>query len=148
MRGIYGLLAVALLGCNFAGLRPTEKLKQSIQELNEAARWGRLDLASQYVGPNYRQRFFAVHASWGKQMQIADLEMVRLDIDPNKSVAAASIAISWYGLNEMTLRQTVVRQRWKQREGQYVLDDEQVIDGDPSLIAKPDRPTPSPTAPR
>lgn len=143
MRAIAWLWILLLIGCDFSNLRPTEKLKQSIQEMNEAARWGRIDLAAQYVGPAYRQRFFSAHSTWGQRIQIADLEMVRLDIDSNKKSATASIAISWYGLDQMTLRQTVVRQRWKSLEGQFILDDEDVLEGEPSLLAVPVKQTAS-----
>jgi hypothetical protein len=137
MRAITWLWILLLIGCDFSNLRPTEKLKQSIQEMNEAARWGRIDLAAQFVGPAYRQRFFRAHSTWGQRIQIADLEVVRLDIDSKKKSATASIAISWYGLDQMTLRQTTVRQQWKLLDGQYILDDEDVLEGEPALLAIP-----------
>jgi hypothetical protein len=113
--------------------------------MNEAARWGRIDLAAQYVGPAYRQRFFSSHSTWGQRIQIADLDVVRLDIDSKKKSATASVAISWYGLDQMTLRQSVVRQRWKLLEGQYILDGEDVVDGEPSLLVIPANKTASST---
>jgi hypothetical protein len=132
-----GLLV--FVSCNLGTLRPTDKLKESVQEMNEAARWGRIDIAAQYVGPTYRQRFFASHASWGRRIQIGELEVVRLDLNPNRRAATVLVAISWYGLNQMSLRQSLVRQRWNLFEGQFVLDDEEVLEGEPSLFAAPSK---------
>ncbi|MBN1655953.1 MAG: hypothetical protein JXA30_19455 [Deltaproteobacteria bacterium] len=137
------LLAFVLFAhaCLLDNISPTRKLNDSIRDMNDASRWGRIDLASQYVDPAYQTTFFKSRHRWGRQFRIADTELVRLDMSPDQDQAIALMSISWYRIDQMTLHQTVVRQIWKERDGTYLLSAEAVFEGDAILIQGPPKPS-------
>jgi hypothetical protein len=58
--GFAALCAVCVMyavGCTLASLTPQERFKESTHTLNDASRWGRVDIASEQVSPKYRDRF-------------------------------------------------------------------------------------------
>ncbi len=101
---------------------------------NDAARWGRLDLALLNVAPNYRQDFGQRHATWSRDVQLADSDITAMHIEESGQVAHASVALSWYRTSEMTLFQTVLQQRWRKHESGFLLEDETVVAGSPELL--------------
>lgn len=129
-------------GCLFNNLSPTEKLNDSIRGMNDAARWGRIDLALQYVEPVFRERFLRTHHGWGRNIEVADSELLRIEMAPDEKAAVALVGFSWYRLDSMTLHSTVLRQVWKERDGHYVMGSEDVFEGDAKLLAAPSRKTP------
>ncbi len=139
MRIAWILVAVLCGGCALGHLSPTSKLNQSVREANDAARWGRLDLAVQYVHPAYRDQFLAHRRYWGRDIQVGDADLVRMDMPPDDDdrPATALVAVSWYRLNQMALRQTVLRQVWKEYDGNFLLASEDVVDGDAFLLTPP-----------
>jgi len=122
-------------------LSPSSRLNESVHWMNDAARWGRIDLAIQYVEPAFRDRFLQTHQQWGRKIKVADVDLVRIEVDPisdDVDKAVVLVSYSWYKLDTMTLHQTVIRQFWRDIEGDYRLGAEDVFEGDPFLIAMPD----------
>ncbi len=132
------LLATGLSGCLFQNIAPTEQLTDQVYSLNEEARWGRLDLAVRRVSPTYRPTFMTSRRAWGRRISIADTEVSALAVEPGSDEATSSVEISWYDLQSMELRSTVVRQRWAKSSSGYQLDEETVIGGDETLLDLPD----------
>ena len=133
-------LAVWLLpagGCLLSNMEPSEKLNDAILGMNEAARWGRVDLALQYIDPVYRSRFLESHHGWGRTIEVADSELLRIEVAPDQDAAVALVAFSWYKPDRMSLRSTVLRQVWKRYDGNYILGSEEVIEGDAELLKAP-----------
>ena len=137
------LLRVSLVSCVLFALTgclnnasPTKKLTDTVHDLNDEARWGRVADASQRVDPSYRRMFLNNHKDWGRTIQIADAEVINMQISEDGTQAAAFVQYSWYAINTMTLHQSVVRQRWTAVEGSsnYGLVSETVIQGDPRLL--------------
>ena len=124
-------------GCLLDNLNPSEKLNDSIRGMNDAARWGRIDLALQYIKPEYRERFLVSHHNWGRDIKVADSELLRIEMAPDRKTAVALVGISWYDLDSMTLRNTVVKQAWQERDGGFVMNAEDVFEGDAELLAMP-----------
>lgn len=137
MRLVPILLIFLASGCLLDNISPTRKLNDSIRDLNDASRWGRIDLAVQYVEPTYQTTFLKARHRWGRQLRIADTELVRLDINSEQDQAIALMAISWYRMDQMTLRYTVVRQVWIENDGHYLLSAEAVSEGDALLMQTP-----------
>ena len=54
-------------------------MRDAVIELNEGARWGRMDVASGYVSPPFRPQFQASHVRWGRDIQIADTEIIGMN---------------------------------------------------------------------
>lgn len=130
------LTALSLSGCMLASQTPAAKLREQVQSMNEEARWSRMDLAQERATPKYQPAFVAKRAAWGKKVSIGDLEIVQMVMAEDGKSAESIVAMSWYNLNDMTLRSSTVKQSWKAVGLAFSLDNETVIDGDTTLFAK------------
>jgi hypothetical protein len=142
MRALPWLLTLGLAGCFMANSSPAKKISDSVRDLNENARWGRIGDASLMVDGSYRNTFMSSHQGWGSEFELADAEVEHVQIDPSEEHASAIVSYSWYATDTMTLHTTTVRQRWSAVSGGYALFSEAVVKGDPRLL-----PTPTPEAP-
>ena len=136
LRPVLGLtLCLGLLsGCLFNNTGPTTKLRESVQAMNKATRWGQLGQATRMVDPAYQARFVETHRHWGTVIQVADSEVVQMEMTPDHENATAIVAYNWYLADAMTLQTTVVRQRWADMDGNYGLISEAIVQGDPRLF--------------
>lgn len=125
---------VLLGGCFLHHATPGEKLSKTVQELNKSARWGQIGAATQMVEASYRERFLATHHHWGRSVEIADTEVVHMEVAAGNESAIAMVAYSWYSTDAMTLHASLVRQTWVAEEQSFALISETVIDGDPRLL--------------
>ncbi len=132
--------AIAPSGCVFQSLTAGERLQEAVNEMNDAARWGRFDIAGGRVHPRYRAKFAETHAKWGGQLQIADMEIVDVRLAPDEDGATSTVAYGWYSYDTMTLHRTVVRQRWRRQDGTFSLVREDVVGGEEVLFEPPPRP--------
>lgn len=130
------LMVFALCGCFASNTSPTRKITDSVQNLNENTRWGRIGDAALLVEPSYRDTFVSAHQAWGSDIQLADTEIVHLQIAPDNEQASAIVTYSWYAMDTMTLHVTTIRQHWAARSGSFALTSESVIKGDPRLLAQ------------
>jgi len=134
-------LALACLlaqACIFQNLSPTEKLKDAVIGYNDACRWNRLDLAVLMVDYPYRGDFRAMHYAWGRDIQIADLDILQVQTAGKEfETAAATVHYRWYDQRAMVIADTVVLQRYEKRKGNYVLVSEEVVSGDARLLEAP-----------
>lgn len=134
-RSIAWCACVLLSGCFLENASSGKQLTEAVTEMNKAARWGQVALAAQMVVPMYRQQFLENHAHWGKSVQLADSEIVHIEMQPGAESALAVVAYEWYMTQTMTLHQSVVRQRWS-REGEgFALISEVVVSGDGRLLS-------------
>ena len=121
-------------GCMFNNAGPSQKLKESVYAMHKATRWGQLGEATRMVEPNYRSRFAETHRHWGERIQVADSEIVEMEMTPDHENATAIVAYNWYLASAMTLHTTTVRQRWANMDGSYGLISEAIVGGDPRLF--------------
>lgn len=135
MRRLLPLVTLVLCGCMFQNIAPTERLGDAVNGINDETRWGRVDLAAQRVDPRFRSRFSASHARWGRQIQIADSEVTQMTLAEDGDTAISVVAVSWYQLDGMDLRVSVLEQKWKRSGNAFVLSRERVVDGDQELLA-------------
>jgi hypothetical protein len=134
MRAWIWMLVVVLGGCFMANTSPAKKITDSVQDLNEQARWGRIGDAALLVEPGYRDEFLNAHQGWGSDIQLADTEIVHVQIAADAEHASAIVTYSWYAMDSMTLHETTIRQRWSAHSGGYALTSEAVVKGDPRLL--------------
>lgn len=128
--------AVLLSGCFLHHASSGEKLSKTVQELNKSTRWGQIGSATGMVDPSYQKAFLESHRHWGSAVQVADTEIVHMEVANGSESAISVVAYSWYATESMTLHASLVRQRWT-REGQgFALISETVIDGDARLLNK------------
>lgn len=134
--GLALLLGISLSGCFLNNASPTRKIGDTVHDMNDQARWGRMGDAAQYVDPTYRSTYLTNHRRWGSAIQLADAEVVHVQIASDAANATAFVTYSWYSMDDMTLHQSVVRQRWSSQEesDSYALISESVVQGDPLLL--------------
>ena len=115
-------------------------MRDSVIELNEGARWGRMDVASGFVDPPFRPQFKLPHMRWGRDIQIADSEILGMNphTDDEGEGAFSRVAVRWYDQDTMVLANTVVRQTWKKHKQTFLLTNESVESGHPGLLVIPE----------
>jgi len=123
-----------LSGCFLHHASAGEKLSKSVHELNKSTRWGQIGSVSGIVDPSYRQQFLKSHEHWGGPVQVADTEIVHMEVASGNETAISVIAYSWYATESMTLHTSLVRQRWTKEGSGFALISEAVIQGDPRLL--------------
>lgn len=132
-----------------------ERLRDAVNGMSEESRWGRVDLARQRVLPQYRADFELARAHWGKDIQIADVEVVAMKLNDGDAKdllreqgmseeeleevpdGISSVHYAWYG-KDMVLRSTVLEQKWQHKMGNFYLLEESIVDGEASLLREPE----------
>ena len=142
------LLAFVLAsGCIFQNVGSEEKLRDAVMGYNDETRWNRMDLAQQRVVPTRRGEFRLRHHRWGREFQIADMDILDVQVSGEDQENAISIVqIRWYDQRTMLIADTIVAQEWERVTGGYILVDEQVRDGNPTLLEIPENLRPGPDA--
>lgn len=118
-----------------ANMRADKKIGDAVENLNKQTRWGRINDAALLVQPDYRETFLTQHSRWGTDIQLADSEIVNIQITNDAKNASAFVSYSWYAMDDMTLYETTLRQLWESRDNGYVLSSESVVKGNPKLLA-------------
>lgn len=133
------LLAFVLAsGCIFQNVGSEEKLRDAVVGYNDETRWNRLDLAQQRVIPTKRGEFRLRHHRWGRDIQIADMDILDVQVSGEEQENAISIVqIRWYDQRTMLIADTIVAQEWERVTGGYILVDEQVREGNATLLEIP-----------
>ncbi len=133
-------LLLGLSGCLIQNLSPETRLRDSVIELNEGARWGRMDVAAGHVSPAFQNQFRLSHVRWGRDIQIADSEILAVNAhtEDDGSGAVSRVAIRWYDHETMVIAQTIVRQSWQKHKQTFLLTNESVESGHPGLLAIPE----------
>ncbi len=136
----WGLALIGLSGCLLQNLSPETRMRDAVIELNEGARWGRMDVASGHVAPGFRPQFQASHVRWGRDIQIADTEILGMSphTDEEGAGAFSRIAVRWYDESTMVLANTVIRQTWQKHKQTFLLTSESVESGHPALLMVPE----------
>lgn len=131
---------VGLSGCLIQNLSPETRLRDSVIELNEGTRWGRMDVAAGHVSPVFQNQFRLSHLRWGRDIQIADSEILGINADTEEdgSGALSRVAIRWYDHETMIIAETVIRQAWQKHKQTFLLTKESVESGHPGLLAIPE----------
>jgi len=137
--------------CFLANAGADKKINSAVMNLNEQARWGRIADASALAVPEYREQFLLQHRHWSTDIQLADSEVLNIQLTKDTKQASAIVTYSWYAMKDMTLHETTLRQLWMAQGSGYALASETVVRGDPALLApstpSPVPPTPAPPAP-
>ncbi len=138
MRTVSLLLAVALSGCMLGNLSQSEKLREAVNGYNEEVRWTRLDLAVQRVAPAHRATFRLHHMGWGRDIQLADVEVMGMNVaGEDVEQATSTVAYRWYDHRDMLMAETLVLQTWERTRGNFYLTSEEHLEGDPGLLRDP-----------
>jgi hypothetical protein len=132
------LASCMLSACFLGNLGADKKIDSAVHNLNEQARWGRISDAAALVQPEYREVFLDRHRNWGSEIQLADTEVINIQVATDSHNANATVNYSWYAIADMTLHETTLRQVWSAHNSNYALASELVVRGDPALLSGPE----------
>ena len=121
-----------LIGCNTSNVA---KATSSIRDANAHARFGRMIVAAEMVKADQRDKFLERRQLWGSNVQIADSEVLGMNM-PTKEEAVAFVRVSWYRLEDGELRQTTIKQRWREVKDDWMLVAEERAGGDIGLLGE------------
>jgi hypothetical protein len=139
LRALLVVSSLALSGAACAIPTSESRLVNASNDFNQAVRFGRLDIASEYVREIARDEFTKGHGAWGKSIQIADLEVSGMKMRRDGD-ADVFITVSWQYTTETSMRTTDVVQRWSSTRGNWTLLSEQERSGDKGLIGAAEQP--------
>jgi hypothetical protein len=116
-------------------MTPAAKLNDAVQETNMAMRMGRNDIAIEHVSIDGRAQFIAHHKTWGGEVSIVDIEFGGVE-KMTEQEAVVLVGFQWFRPSEGQLRNTVVRQTWKNDKGSgpWWLAAEETASGDVGLF--------------
>ena len=104
-----------------------------------------MEMVMERVSANEAGAYMASHKSWGSAIRIADAELAGLKM-ASKEEAIVTVQVSWYEPQTQELRNTTLRQTWRDLKGGWLLTAEARVDGDVGLLGEP-RPATAPEAP-
>jgi hypothetical protein len=108
-----------------------DKLKEAVFYFNEGVRWGRLDDVLGRLDPKFEEHFLEMHKDFGTLIKVENCEVVNSKYDKEKGEAEVGIKITWYRIDEMVLRQTVILQKWEDKSVHWTLVSEEYKSGTP-----------------
>ncbi len=108
-----------------------DKLKEAVFYFNEGVRWGRLDDVLARLDPEIEEHFLEMHKDFGNLLKVENCEVVNTTYDKEKGEAEIGIKITWYRVDEMVLRETVVLQKWEDRKSHWWMVSEEYRSGTP-----------------
>ena len=126
-------LLTLLSGC-MTGDGMASKIRDTSSAYNRALRWGDIDRAVAHVPPQSKDSFLARHEAAEEKLVVVEYEVVRLDLDRERGVAASRAEIVWHTDRELVVERTVVDQLWQFHDGRFVLVDERRAGGTPLAI--------------
>jgi hypothetical protein len=133
------LVVAGALACGGTSGQQIAKAQEAMVDLNAHSRFGRMEVAAEHVKPSEREGFLKRRTGWGSTVQIADSEIVGLQVGQGaKDEAVAYVRLSWYRVADGELRSTTVMQKWKVEgvRGDWYLIGEERIGGDAGLLGE------------
>jgi len=134
---VLAVCSLMLAGCIFQNLSSSRQLTDQVYAFNDEIRWARIDLATERVAPEYRAEFVLAHRMWGHDIQIADADMTHVQIADDSASATSLVTFSWYDERTMRLHSTVIQQRWTKTDDAFLLEGEDIVGGDETLLGDP-----------
>ncbi len=144
-RGIVAVAFALSLGACAGQHNSLTKAQECATELNTNTRFGRMQLASEYVAAKEKKGFFERHAGWGTRVRVLDAEMIGMDLinegdkvkdkEPSETIVV-SVKVAWTFADDQDLRVTTVTQKWKPAGEGWALTQEERVDGDPGLFGE------------
>jgi len=112
---IFIILSVLLSGCPPKNMQ----LNESLFYFNNAYRWKRTDVSSDFVHPLYKPSILKNLRAHEKGISISELEIEDVFVDKDKGVALIKVRISYLMANETLLREEVISQYWVKEESKW-----------------------------
>jgi hypothetical protein len=138
MRSLFVSGCLAAMGL-LSGCAPPQgslaSAQEAAQELNQDSRFGTSLVAMDHVAPEAKADYEAKHRGWGSAVRIADVEVAGMKKRGEHDVDVL-VHVAWYTLSQQELRNTTLKQDWKEKGGWNLVAEERV-DGDFGLLGEP-----------
>lgn len=125
-------LVLPVVGC-IAPVTPMERLQQSANDVANALRFSRTDIAADFVANGARDAFLSRHTLWSEKTRVVDLELLGIFLRTSDE-AEAILSVSWLREDGAMLHTTQISQRWKHEGGSFRMVDELFRSGDKALF--------------
>lgn len=127
-------LALALLGLAgcFAPTSPAQKLADSAYDMNNATRFGRMDVALEHVAAKAREDFQKTHAGWSRNARIVDIDFNGIQVKKDGE-GEVVVTLTWQRADESTTRTTSLVQHWAESRNAWKMISEEAK-GDDGLL--------------
>jgi hypothetical protein len=135
---LLSLLAPLALAACMAPVGPAQRATDAARELNQATRFGRMDVALGHTAPGARSQFLDRRAHWGRGLRVVDLELAGLKFEDDAN-AVFQIDVAWVRDQESRLRSTRIAQFWRDGDEGWRLVRERRLAGDVGLFGEPVR---------
>ena len=130
----FSATAACMLGCSSIPT-PRSRASEAARELNQAARWGRMDVAMESTFADYRSEFIKNRAAWHANVRILDTEMAGLSV-PESNKAVVQVDVSWLLADSSDLRVTRIEQEWGNQKGSGLIESEKRLSGAEGLFGE------------
>jgi hypothetical protein len=124
-----------LAGACLPSQTPAAKASDAARELNSSMRWGRTEVALEHSSPEDRDDFLERHAAWHVSTRILETELAGLFM-VDATHAVVQVDISWLLEDDTSLRTTRLEQKWIEKNGKWLLDEEERISGAEGLFGE------------
>ncbi|MBK8252355.1 MAG: hypothetical protein IPK82_06765 [Polyangiaceae bacterium] len=125
-------IVLSLVGC-IPPVTPMERLQQSAHDVANALRFGRTDIAADYVASSARDEFLTRHMLWNDKTRVVDMELLGIFVR-TQDEAEAILSVSWLHEDGAMLHTTQISQRWRHEGGSYHMVNELYRSGDKALF--------------
>ena len=143
------LSCFSMLGCPMPPSNAA-RMQEAATDFNTYVRFGRNELAVESVLPDSREAFVKRRKAWGKELTLADYELVSAKM-VDEDNADVCIKYDWYHVDDNDLHVTTIKQKWKKLHGDWKLSSESKYEGDEGIFGDegaPRRTAGDPQAPR
>jgi hypothetical protein len=131
-----GLLSLTLGAC-LTATAGAARAQEAANEFNLQTRFGRMEVATEKLVPASREELLRHRLGWGTRIRIGDSETAGIRmIGKENTEAEVSVKVSWYRQDEGELNVTVLKQRWRDVNGDWRLFSEERADGNIGLIGE------------
>jgi hypothetical protein len=124
-----------------AGYSTRDRVTEAAREYNDGVRWGRYEQAAKHVARDRRDAFVERHKALDEELEIADYELVSIDIDKSdrrQYKVTARVDYTWSLKRRGLVEKTTTQQLWQESDGEWVLAREERLKGSPlSLFDEP-----------
>jgi hypothetical protein len=141
------LVAVAMLfsaGCIAgAGYSTRDRVTTAAREYNDGVRWGKYEQAALHVPKDKRDNFLERHKNFEDELEIADYELVAINIDKSDrkhEKITARVDYTWSLKRRGLVEKTTTEQVWEETDGEWLVAREERLKGAP--LALFDEPAP------
>ncbi len=110
------------------------RLDDQVALFTDDVRWGRMPAAETQLSPEMRATFARRHASWGRLLQVMDVEVDATRV--TGLIGTVRTRYVWMRRNDMETHETITESRWRATpmNSSWVCEDEHIVSGDPGLL--------------